>query len=90
MAQHYSDPTRADDTYALPNIETFYLSPGEIEAYELRTNDDDDDDDGEPLEPGWYWHACFPGCLPDGEPMGPFATEAEAVADAQEGMDEDE
>jgi len=33
---------------------------------------------------GWYWQACFPGCLPDGPPMGPFATEAEAIADAQD------
>ena len=33
---------------------------------------------------GWYWHACFPGCLPDGPPMGPFATCAEALADAQD------
>jgi hypothetical protein len=37
-----------------------------------------------PVEPGWYWWACFPGCLPDGDPSGPFATEAEAIADAQE------
>lgn len=33
---------------------------------------------------GWYWWSCFPGCLPDGDPMGPFETEAEAVADAQD------
>ena len=31
---------------------------------------------------GWYWQACFPGCLPDGEPMGPFSTESEAMEDA--------
>lgn len=34
-------------------------------------------------EPGWYWQACFPGCLPDGEPCGPFQTEEEAMADAK-------
>jgi hypothetical protein len=34
--------------------------------------------------PGWYWQSCFSGCLPDGEPVGPFATEAEALADAQD------
>jgi hypothetical protein len=33
---------------------------------------------------GWYWWSCFPGCLPDSEPMGPFETEAEAIADATE------
>lgn len=38
----------------------------------------------EELAAGFYWWACFPGCLPDGEPCGPFFTEAEAIADAQD------
>jgi hypothetical protein len=33
-------------------------------------------------EIGWYWWPCFPGCLPESDPIGPFATEAEAIADA--------
>lgn len=33
---------------------------------------------------GWFWWACFPGCLPDSDPFGPFATRAEALADARE------
>lgn len=37
---------------------------------------------------GWFWQACFPGCLPDGEPVGPFATKQEAIEDAREGMDD--
>ena len=41
-------------------------------------------DDGEPVKPGFYWWACFPGCLPDGEPFGPFETEEEAIKDAAE------
>ncbi len=32
---------------------------------------------------GWFWWACFPGCLPDGDPMGPFESHAAALADAQ-------
>ena len=40
------------------------------------------DDGAEPLEPGWYWHACFPGCLPDSGPSGPFKTEQDAIIDA--------
>ena len=36
---------------------------------------------------GWYWWACFPGCLPDGEPTGPFVTEAEAILDARSGLE---
>lgn len=36
------------------------------------------------LDPyGWYWWSCFPGCLPDGDPVGPFDTSAEAYHDAQ-------
>jgi len=31
---------------------------------------------------GFYWQSCFPGCMPDGEAVGPFQTEAEAIADA--------
>jgi hypothetical protein len=72
MTQAYSAPDREDDLYALPDIETFYLSEGQM-----------DDKDGNCFETGWYWWACFPGCLPDGEPMGPFKTEAEALEDAQ-------
>ena len=33
---------------------------------------------------GWYWWACFPGCLPDGDPSGPFATSRQALEDADE------
>ena len=42
-----------------------------------------DTETGEPIESGWYWWPCFPGCLPDGEPVGPFETEREAIQDAQ-------
>jgi hypothetical protein len=40
--------------------------------------------DGTP-KTGWFWWTCFPGCLPEGWPNGPFDTEEEALADAQEG-----
>ena len=33
---------------------------------------------------GWYWWSCFPGCLPDGEPSGPFENEQEAIKDASD------
>jgi hypothetical protein len=32
----------------------------------------------------WYWWPCFPGCLPDGDPEGPFDTEEEAMEDARQ------
>lgn len=33
-------------------------------------------------KPGWYWWACFPGCLPDSDPHGPFSYSWEAKEDA--------
>ena len=72
--QAYSDPERETDEYALPDIEVFHVGPNS----EMRNMFPEGDD-----FIGWYWWSCFPGCLPDGEPNGPFATEAEALADAQ-------
>jgi len=50
-----------------------------------------DPDDSMPLDDwrdaeaaGWYWQACSPGCLPDGEPSGPFASSRQAHQDADE------
>lgn len=76
MAMHHSNPKRASEAHALPDVETF-----EVDARGYAEQIDDADD---ALSPGWYWHGCFPGCLPDGEQNGPFATEQEAVADAQQ------
>jgi hypothetical protein len=36
------------------------------------------------VQPGWYWWACFPGCMPCGEPAGPFAYSQQAHEDADE------
>lgn len=49
---------------------------GSFETFELGAD--------ESPNPGWYWWACFPGCLPDSDPFGPFATEQEAIDNAQE------
>ena len=38
-----------------------------------------------PYTPGWYWRACFPGCLPDGEPNGPFKNDETAERAAEQG-----
>lgn len=40
------------------------------------------EDHGCDLRPGWYWWACFPGCMADGDPSGPFASSIQARADA--------
>lgn len=31
---------------------------------------------------GWYWQSGFPGCLPDGEPNGPWLTSRDAYENA--------
>lgn len=77
MSQGYSDPRRESDPHALPNVEVYYLS-GNIAETAAQA------DAGDFPEPGWYWQACFPGCLPDGDPSGPFEIEAEALADCRE------
>jgi len=76
VTQFYSDPEREDDDYALPNCEVFYIDEREREIHRRCDND--------PGEPGWYYWFCFPGCLPDSDPIGPFATEQAAVAAARE------
>lgn len=68
MPQFYSDPSREKETHALPDCEAFDVREGEMV-----------DDEGEPLEPGWYYWYCFPGCMPEGPPMGPYSTEYEAI-----------
>jgi len=76
MPQHYSDPDRKNDAYALPDVETFQ------ESFHY-------DDDGELVigtgnDTGWFYWFCFPGCLPNGDPLGPFETETAALNDARE------
>lgn len=71
--QAYSNPKRESDPYALPDIEIFYAVEGEFIS-----NEDDSD-----YPAGFYYWYCLPGCLPDGDPIGPFESEEQALADAQ-------
>jgi hypothetical protein len=79
MTQAYSDKTREAEPFALPDVEVFYRS-----KLDVWHNVHNFGDDARISEVGWYWWTCFPGCLPDSEPSGPFDTEAEALADAQD------
>ena len=71
MTQFYSDPSREVDIYALPDCEVFYLEEGS-------------GGQDEPSEAGWYYWFCFPGCLPEGDPWGPFETENDAIEACRE------
>ena len=95
MAQHYSNPKRASEPHALPDIETFeiteeswnrglcFLCPDDVNGVSAFDEEEHDRD-----HCGWYWQACSPGCLPDSDPSGPFATEEEALEDARAGMED--
>ena len=69
--QAYSDPSKEHNEHSLPDLEIFYA-------------DDLVDYDGELFAPGYFHWVCFPACLPNDYPIGPFDTAEEALADARE------
>lgn len=79
----YSDPERENDACSLPDVEIFHMSGinmrecGKESAWF---------DEGEEkfLKPGWYYWFCFPGCMPESDPIGPFTTYSKALADCRE------
>ena len=75
--QVYSDPDREADSYALPDVEVFYIDEATAPDFGI-------DDNGDLLKTGWYYWFCFPGCLPDSEPYGPFDNSNAAELAAQE------
>lgn len=83
--QAYSNPKRESDPYSLPDVEVFYHQHERLEECTLECTRDED---GNCLGTGYYWWSCFPGCMPDSGPCGPFATREEAIADAQDGCDD--
>ena len=105
MTHHYSNPNRANDTYALPDVETFQLTAREVAEQDedliwdymkrrefrlasmnSRTRDAMFDAmiEEEGISGGWFFWFCFPGCMPDSSPSGPYATECEAAQAAEE------
>ncbi len=88
---HYSNPDRENDPYTLPDIEIFKVA-SVSEAAEMFGFERDVDtwvavEDRIEVFPheylGFYWRPCFPGCLPDGDPIGPFPTWRDALDDAR-------
>jgi hypothetical protein len=81
--QAYSDPRRESDPHALPDLEVFYHN--HEDAIFLVNGTHPTYLDGDCPGTGWYWQACFPGCLPDGDANGPFDSADSALADARSG-----
>ena len=66
-------------------IEVFYVEPTmarEFTLFSLRTESCDLVTDA-PRCVGWWWQPSFPGRPPEGEPIGPFSSEEQAVEHAQ-------
>lgn len=108
MAQAYSNPKRASDPHALPDLEVFQTrilrcphceaeypnTEGKDVQHSRETTVDESCCHLTPLkltdEWGWWYWYCQIGCLPDSDPIGPFGSESEALADAQGSADDDE
>ena len=56
------------------NIEVFHVSGAEARANRF--------DGADCASAGWYYWQCFPGCLPEGDAMGPFPSALAALRDA--------
>jgi hypothetical protein len=95
MSQFYSDPAREAETYSLPDCETFFLHSGPRRFYDRSyvmdycTTDPEHGPEAcdDCPEPGWYYQFCFPGCLPESDPVGPYKTEAEAIEACRDEVD---
>ena len=84
MSQFYTDAERESELWSLPDAEVFPVAVEDFNDqhsvfWQMAAENGDDPAD---LCGHYYWF-CFPGCLPDSDPFGPFDTEAEAIADAR-------
>jgi len=87
MSQHYSDESREEETYSLPDVEVFYVDTEEATENATGSACDDDDERDYLVREGWYFWHCFPGCMPDSDPSGPYETEEAAIAAMREEND---
>ena len=92
MTQIYSNPKRKNEPHALPNVEVFYkgyilCTCGNLDfergTYDTCAECGDKLHVADTIGVGFFYWFCFPGCLPDGDPAGPFETEQAAIDDAQ-------
>ena len=72
---------KADDGSEYGSFEVYFQ-----DGFEDPCEYGEDCEECPPTERGWYWWACFPGCYPDGPAFGPYDTEEEAFAAAEEGV----
>ena len=81
MSYHYKRAFDATDSTILPSIWLHYQPRN---GGDLWVHDEFEGRDV-PAEEGWWYAFGLPGCLLDSDPVGPFGSEAEALADARMG-----
>lgn len=94
--QAYSNPDRANDPHSLPDLEIFLSHLGTCDKCDnwIIANNPKDAvtmtciacEGGMVTftNSAWFWWNCFPGCLPDSDPIGPFAHAEQALANARD------
>lgn len=93
MSRHYSDPLREANPWSLPDAEIFRWTEGEMRLcpqcgarhpFDEGLGCHECGAETDPSDEGFYFWFCLPGCLPDSEPDGPYATEQAALDAARE------
>lgn len=54
-----------------------------LDGVEARQTNAEMDEHDTPYRAGWYWAAGFPGCMPDGDPSGPYTSSQAAFRNAR-------
>ena len=87
MSYHFLDASDVASPYALPNVEIYEASQCEdcdaIDPESERGGDSPECTHAN-LRRGFFYQFGTPGCMPDGEPCSPYASEAEALAAARD------
>ena len=89
MPYYTNDPESYPHNDSTQNVQTFHM-----DAQEFINPDPDSwmaelvgEGEAEAADlAGWYWWPCLPGCMPDGDPQGPFKYERAAL-EASRGLD---
>jgi hypothetical protein len=62
------------------NVECFYVDANEAARNRAQARKDGvSSDDARLMRTGWYFWTCLPGCLPDSDAFGPYATPLAAL-----------
>lgn len=61
------------------SFEIFFVDEYMCEEWNVDIEDEDDQ-----YQPGYYFQFCFPGCMPDSDPFGPYQNEEICLKGAKE------